>query len=252
MKKFCSRLRELRGDDSQTKISKIFGVSQQTYANWETGRNEPDITTLSSIACHYKVPVGWLLGVENTVMPDPPPKIVASPAALSFPDPNNPMATADEVAPELEKIKLSRVIPVLGMAAALEYNPLFCTLDELKERAEQWVYYVGHEKDVFAIHITGNSMLPVLRHDDIVAVQPIPPETGNLCIALHRPDGIVCKRWYRQNGFVRLEASNKKSKSYKWSFADFEKDRPIEWWFKVIALIQRTNLLADFGKDDDE
>lgn len=47
---------------TQEEFSKILGTNRATLANWETGRTEPDATTLSNIASFFNVSVDYLLG----------------------------------------------------------------------------------------------------------------------------------------------------------------------------------------------
>lgn len=65
MKKLCDRLRELRGSESQVKISKVFDVSQQTWNTWENGKYEPNVTKLACICRHFRVSADWLLGISD-------------------------------------------------------------------------------------------------------------------------------------------------------------------------------------------
>lgn len=47
---------------TQTDIAKIIKKSQQSYAKYELGMNEPDIQTLNSLAEYYCIPVDVLTG----------------------------------------------------------------------------------------------------------------------------------------------------------------------------------------------
>jgi len=64
--KFGTRLRELRGNQSQSEVAPLFGVKQVAYGNWERGEKEPNMQTLTKIAEHYQCSVDWLLGREHT------------------------------------------------------------------------------------------------------------------------------------------------------------------------------------------
>jgi transcriptional regulator with XRE-family HTH domain len=54
---------------TQEEFSKILGTNRATLANWETGRTEPDATTLSNIASFFNVSVDYLLGRETRPAP---------------------------------------------------------------------------------------------------------------------------------------------------------------------------------------
>jgi transcriptional regulator with XRE-family HTH domain len=68
-KSFGSKLKELRGDQSQASVASLFGIAQQTYGGWEKDQRKPDLTELCSICSHYAVSSDWLLGLSS----DPPP-----------------------------------------------------------------------------------------------------------------------------------------------------------------------------------
>jgi len=64
---YAVRMVELRLKEglTQTEIAKLLGIAQQTYAGYETGRNEPDIKTFIQLADIYKVSTDYLLGRLN-------------------------------------------------------------------------------------------------------------------------------------------------------------------------------------------
>ena len=65
------KLKELRGELSQEKYAKIFGLTQRTYSNYETGIREPDIETLIKIANYHNISVDYLIGHDNAIMKRP-------------------------------------------------------------------------------------------------------------------------------------------------------------------------------------
>lgn len=62
--KLASRLMEQRTSEgyTQEEIASLLGISRSTYAAYETGRNEPDITTLIKLATLYKISLDYLVG----------------------------------------------------------------------------------------------------------------------------------------------------------------------------------------------
>ena len=58
------RLKECRNDKglSQKEIAKLLNITQQTYSDYETGRTNPDIDTLLSIAAILGCTTDYLLG----------------------------------------------------------------------------------------------------------------------------------------------------------------------------------------------
>lgn len=67
MNLLITRLRELRQekDVPQHEIAKRIGISQPTYAGYETGRREPGIDVLIKIAQYHHVTVDYLVGYSD-------------------------------------------------------------------------------------------------------------------------------------------------------------------------------------------
>ena len=63
-------LREIRGERSQADFSRELGISQQRYANYESGIREPDLTTLCRIAALTTGSVDQLLGIKDLKVQD--------------------------------------------------------------------------------------------------------------------------------------------------------------------------------------
>jgi transcriptional regulator with XRE-family HTH domain len=61
------RIRDLRNQHrlSQTQLSKIIHVSQQTITKWETGKAEPSSNAISALADYFHVSADYLLGRET-------------------------------------------------------------------------------------------------------------------------------------------------------------------------------------------
>ncbi len=62
--KLSTRLMEQRvvNGYTQEEIASLLGISRSTYAAYETGRNEPDITTLIKLATLYNASLDYLVG----------------------------------------------------------------------------------------------------------------------------------------------------------------------------------------------
>ena len=54
------RLKELRGNISQTEIAKKLGMPQTTYSNYESGKTKPNIDILIKFADFYGVSLDYL------------------------------------------------------------------------------------------------------------------------------------------------------------------------------------------------
>lgn len=57
---------------TQTEFSKLLNVSQAAVGNWELGKREPDLETLSRIADYFHVSVDYLLGRDSSQESRPP------------------------------------------------------------------------------------------------------------------------------------------------------------------------------------
>lgn len=62
---FAERLQKARKNAgfTQVEVAKELNISRSTLANYEIGRNEPDIETLGILASFYDVSVDWLLSM---------------------------------------------------------------------------------------------------------------------------------------------------------------------------------------------
>ncbi|EFQ46960.1 DNA-binding helix-turn-helix protein [Lactobacillus gasseri MV-22] len=65
------RIRELRTSHrlSQTELSKLLHVSQQTITKWENGKAEPSSGALAKLAEYFDVSADYLLGSDKTSEP---------------------------------------------------------------------------------------------------------------------------------------------------------------------------------------
>ena len=64
---FCERLRELRKTLSltQKELASILQTNNSSICDWECGRTEPDLETLTKIARFFDVTTDYLLGLEE-------------------------------------------------------------------------------------------------------------------------------------------------------------------------------------------
>ena len=67
MKVLSERLRELRLAEgyTQTQISALLNLRQQSYLRYEKNKGEPSLETLVKIAKIFDVSIDYLLGVED-------------------------------------------------------------------------------------------------------------------------------------------------------------------------------------------
>lgn len=66
-KSFHEKLKKAREDAgyTQQQVSDILNIGRSTLANYEVGRTEPDLETLSNLADFYCVSTDWLLGTKG-------------------------------------------------------------------------------------------------------------------------------------------------------------------------------------------
>lgn len=191
---------------TQESLSKIAGIARPYLARVETGRQE------------LSAPMDLLL--------------------CNICEKGNNVTSSNSGSPK-RKIQ-AQTIPVVAMAAAAHFDPALSNLCDLWECSEDRIACAcAHADELFGVRISGDSMSPTLCDGDVVAVSDRLPATGDTCIALHRTDGILCKRWYWRNGIIRLESINPEGRTYQWTKAEFAAENPLTWRFKVEALIYR-------------
>jgi transcriptional regulator with XRE-family HTH domain len=68
---FSQRLEQLRlkKELTQQQMADILGVTRQAYGNYESGKREPDFSTLTRLANFFGVSVDYLLGKTNVRTP---------------------------------------------------------------------------------------------------------------------------------------------------------------------------------------
>ena len=60
------RLRELRGNASQSDFANKIGVKQTSYSSWERGVKDPAAQTVAQISSTFGVSADWLLGLTDS------------------------------------------------------------------------------------------------------------------------------------------------------------------------------------------
>ena len=63
---FATRLKELRGTESQAAFSAAIGVNRVQYAKYESGQNSPSVDLLERICRVHSCSADWLLGLRGT------------------------------------------------------------------------------------------------------------------------------------------------------------------------------------------
>lgn len=71
-----NRLRNMRGTRTLEEIASSVGIAKTTLHGYESGRREPDLSTLQKLARALNTSMSYLLG--ETDNPAPPPKLSAA------------------------------------------------------------------------------------------------------------------------------------------------------------------------------
>lgn len=76
---FGKTLKHLRNsrDLTQSELAEILNLSQSQIKNWETGRFQPDIETLASIASFFNVSLDILVGFSNNFEDEPIQQVIS-------------------------------------------------------------------------------------------------------------------------------------------------------------------------------
>ncbi|OOZ76545.1 transcriptional regulator [Bacillus cereus] len=76
---FGQTLKHLRKshDLTQAELAEALNLSQSQIKNWETGRFQPDIETLASIASFFNVSLDVLVGFSNNFMDEPIQQVIS-------------------------------------------------------------------------------------------------------------------------------------------------------------------------------
>lgn len=213
---------------TQKGLAEVLQVNQSAVAGWESGRFYPSASTIPLIEKLLEISIANLIALDSA--PDEP-------------DPQPPTPANIELPPELERVSMKgiKMIPVIGMASAAHYDPSFSQLSDLFQGVDEFIpCFLDNCDGAFALRISGDSMVPVLHDGDVVTCCDRLPETGKLCVVMHKTDGILCKRWYWRRGIIRLESINEEEgKTYEWTKESYRADNPLIWRFRVEALFRK-------------
>lgn len=193
------RLREARKAKglTQVEVSRIIGISQNGYSDWETGKNRVDARSLGRLAELYGVTVNYLLGIDEN---DAPAKGVR--------------------------------IPVLGSVAA--GIPIEAIQDiEDYEEIDADMAAAG---EYFGLMIKGSSMEPRIREGDVVIVRrQEEAETGDTVVVLVNGDSATVKRIKIEPNGIALIPNNPAYDTRFYSAAEVEL-LPVRIIGKVVEL----------------
>ena len=165
------RLRE-QYNLTQDDIGKIAGVSYQAVSSWERGEREPRMGAIERLAEHFGIR-------KSDIIED-----------------NQHHQPVDN----LHAIK-RRLIPVLGSIAAGE--PIWAD-----EEHDEYVDYNGTAAADFALRVIGDSMAPLIQHDDFVYVKRQPDVLDGQIAVVLTDDSATLKVVYHQCDGLQLVSLN--------------------------------------------
>lgn len=193
------RLREARKAKglTQVEVSRIIGISQNGYSDWETGKNRVDARSLGRLSELYGVTVNYLLGIDEN---DAPAKGVR--------------------------------IPVLGsVAAGIPIEAIQDIVDYEEIDAD-----MAAAGEYFGLRIKGSSMEPRIREGDVVIVRrQEEAETGDTVVVLVNGDSATVKRIKIEPNGIALIPNNPAYDTRFYSAAEVEL-LPVHIIGKVVEL----------------
>lgn len=166
-------LRKQRGL-SQRALSEQLGITRSAIGMYETGRREPDLETMTSLADFYRVDLNTLTGYGEPELP----------ANLM------PLGPMEQV-------------PLLGRIAC--GAPILA-----EENVEAYIDLPRHIQADFALDCKGDSMIGAgIRSGDVVYIHSQPEvENGQIAAVLVDGDEATLKRFYFDGQTVQLVSEN--------------------------------------------
>lgn len=192
-------LRHKRGVSQRT-VAEYLGITQQAYANYESGRRSPDNSTLMKIADYFGVSTDCLLGKEEPS--------------------SGPASTGGVWIPVLGKIAAG--VPIEAIEEILDY-----------EEISKDMAVTG---DHFGLQIQGSSMEPKISEGDVVIVrQQEDVDSGDIAVILVNGEEATVKRVQKGPEGIILIPSNPKYQPIFFSNKDVA-ELPVKILGKVVEL----------------
>lgn len=111
---FATRLKELRGTESQASFATAIDLNRVQYAKYESGANSPSVEVLERICRIHACSADWLLGLKDNAVPTVTAGVGAAVAVGT-----NARATTNTIAP-LGKSPVCKKCPHLKKLKQLE------------------------------------------------------------------------------------------------------------------------------------
>lgn len=194
-----NRIRELRASIGlkQADLAKALKVSQATMSGYETGKYEPDLSTLKAIADYFSVSVDYVLGGD--VKP------------ISVKGISIPVYAA-----------VAAGIPIEAIEDIVDYEEIDAAL--------------AATGDFFGLRIKGDSMEPRMREGDVVIVRKQDDaDNGDVAIVLVNGNEATVKKIKKEPSGISLIPNNPAHDIQYYSAADIA-SLPVRIIGKVVEL----------------
>lgn len=201
------RLKQARGKKfTQTDVANRLGVDQSTYAHWERGRGAPDFQQAEKLAGLYDVSVNWLIYGSDEVGGAPLTPESAPHLANEMGGPG-PDAS--------DRFRLPKDIKVLGTSECGPNGRFVMDHGDAIDYVRR-PPGIASAKDVFCIHLQGDSMEPYFRAGELIYLsEKRPVQVGGLVVVeLHpkndgEPGPSMFKALVRRTAeYVELQQAN--------------------------------------------
>jgi repressor LexA len=166
---------------TQKDLASALGVAQSRISEWERGLGSPSIEDYLVLTGEHGFDLAWLLSG----------KAQKSLEVDGLPQPIVAFSTAG-AAPEVVNTAHYLAVPLLSDPVAAG-EPLVNT-DEVEEWAWIHVSQIGKRKNLVAIRIKGDSMNPLIRDGDIVAIDRHDWKPPGIFAVRCDTDGVTVKR----------------------------------------------------------
>ncbi len=205
---FSSMLRSLRKARGLTQVqfAQMFSVASGTIAMWETGKREPDFSTVQRLADFFEVSVDYLLGRGEE-------------------------ADFSHVRGGWGGEPRGRRVPILGKVQAglpVEAIEDFLGYEEYSGP--------GNIEDFFGLEVRGDSMEPKISEGDVVIVRKQSTcDNGDLVVAMVGGEDATVKRLKKSPAGITLIPNNPAFEPMFFSPEEIE-SLPVEILGKVVEL----------------
>lgn len=180
------KIRELRKQKNklQKEMAKDLGIPPNTFNQYETGKREPDLATLSRIANYLGTSVDYLMGISSSP---------------------NPGASLEELIEAIGGQDLGEIplVPIIGTVRA-GYGGIAFEDVTGYEPAD-----VRSVDDYFYLRVKGDSMEPRIHEGDLALVRKQDyAENGDLAVVVINGNEGTLKKVIKSGGSVILQPFN--------------------------------------------